>query len=138
MEVGGVSRGALVSLSRVADALLEQLHFVLHFQLSARRGVLRLRQRQPSRCRCSALLGRSSHATPPVPPPEFALEQRVRVKGLSQRAELNGLAGVVLAYDGANERYTVQLSGQPKAMAMRKQHLETDDAPVEGVSTTAA
>ena len=55
----------------------------------------------------------------------------MRVKGLSQRAELNGLAGVVLAYDGAKERYTVQLSGRPKAMAMRKQHLETDDAPVE-------
>ena len=67
LEVGGVCRGT-ISLSRVADALLEQLHFTLHFQLPTRHGVLRLRQRQAARCRVGGLPGRrSGYATPPVP-----------------------------------------------------------------------
>ena len=46
LEVGGVCRGT-ISLSRVADALLEQLHFTLHFQLPTRHGVLRRRVARP-------------------------------------------------------------------------------------------
>ena len=67
---------------------------------------------------------RLAHPPPTAEPcSALAVGQRVRLTGLSTRAELNGSEGVVGVWQAEAGRYVVRLDGSDKGMKLRKEHL---------------
>jgi len=84
---------------------------------------------------CRALLEAACTAAAPVPP--LVNGTRVSLHGLQARADLNGMAGVVIGFDASKGRCTVQLR-DGSSMALKPANLQQRDTPAAAATPCGA